>query len=161
MVFNFRVVVERYPQCNSIPREQFYTFGHSPCRDSRGERGSCKWSCQRGGGTLCWWLWGLWFWWGRAVQMGLRIIYLCVWERRREIDWWLSSSYFWTVNILAQRPTDISAVATVLVVTKTFIVKYYDRRIQTNPASIIIITQRERLCMHDCVCILCTASTNS
>ena len=51
--------------------------------------------------------------------------------------------YFSTVNILAQRPTHISAVATVLVVTKTFIVKYYDRRIQTNTASIIIITQRE------------------
>ena len=47
--------------------------------------------------------------------------------------------YFSTVKILAQRPTHISAVATVLLITKTFIVKYYDRRIQTNTASIIII----------------------
>ena len=37
--------------------------------------------------------------------------------------------YFSTVKILAQRPTDISAVATVLLITKTFIVKYYDRRL--------------------------------
>ena len=43
-----------------------------------------------------------------------------------------------TVKILAQRPPHISAVATVLLITKTFIVKY-DRRIQTNTASIIII----------------------
>ena len=32
------------------------------------------------------------------------------------------------MKILAQRPTHISAVATVLLITKTFIVKYYDRR---------------------------------
>ena len=37
--------------------------------------------------------------------------------------------YFPTVKILAQRPTRISAVATVLLITKTFVVKYYDRRI--------------------------------
>ena len=39
--------------------------------------------------------------------------------------------YFSTVKILllAQRPTHMSAVATVLLITKTFIVKYYDRRI--------------------------------
>ena len=30
--------------------------------------------------------------------------------------------------ILAQRPTRISAVATILLITKTFTVKYYDRR---------------------------------
>ena len=47
--------------------------------------------------------------------------------------------YFSTVKILAQRPTHISAVATVLLITKTFTVKYYDRRIQTNRTSIIII----------------------
>ena len=35
--------------------------------------------------------------------------------------------YFSTVKILAQRPTHVSAVATVLLVTKTFIVKYYQR----------------------------------
>ena len=35
------------------------------------------------------------------------------------------------VKILPQRPTRISAVATVLLITKTFTVKYYDRRIQT------------------------------
>ena len=32
------------------------------------------------------------------------------------------------MKILAQRPTHISAVATVLLITKTFTVKYYDRR---------------------------------
>ena len=37
--------------------------------------------------------------------------------------------YFSTVKILAQRPTHISAVATVLLLTKTFTVKYHDRRI--------------------------------
>ena len=36
--------------------------------------------------------------------------------------------YFSTVKILAQRLTHISAVATVLLITKTFTVKYYDRR---------------------------------
>ena len=36
--------------------------------------------------------------------------------------------YFSTVKILAQRPTHISAVATVLPITKTFTVKYYYRR---------------------------------
>ena len=51
-----------------------------------------------------------------------------------------------TVKILAQRQTHISAVATVLLRTKTFTVKYYDRRIPTNTASIIIIitTQTDR-----------------
>ena len=34
---------------------------------------------------------------------------------------------FSTVKILAQRPTYISAVATELLITKTFTVKYYDR----------------------------------
>ena len=43
------------------------------------------------------------------------------------------------MKILAQRPTHISAVATVLSITKTFTVKYYDRKIQTNTASIVII----------------------
>ena len=33
------------------------------------------------------------------------------------------------MKILAQRPTHIYAVATVLLITKTFTVKYYDRRI--------------------------------
>ena len=32
------------------------------------------------------------------------------------------------MKILAQRPTHISAVAAVLLITKTFTVKYYDRR---------------------------------
>ena len=35
--------------------------------------------------------------------------------------------YFSTVKILTQRPTHISAVATVLRITKTFTVKYFDR----------------------------------
>ena len=43
------------------------------------------------------------------------------------------------MRILAQRPTHISAVATILLITKTFTVKYYDRRIPTNRTSIIII----------------------
>ena len=46
--------------------------------------------------------------------------------------------YFSTLKI-AQRPTHISAVATVLLITKTFTVKQYDRRIQTNRTSITII----------------------
>ena len=45
-------------------------------------------------------------------------------EREREIK-----LYFSTVTILAQRPTHISAVATVLLLTKIFTVKYHDRRI--------------------------------
>ena len=48
------------------------------------------------------------------------------------------------MKILAQRQTHISAVATVLIITKTFIVKYYDRRIWTNTASIIIIIHIKR-----------------
>ena len=50
------------------------------------------------------------------------------------------------MKISAQRPTHISAVATALLITKTFTVKYYDRRLQTNTASIIIIIMiiRER-----------------
>ena len=40
--------------------------------------------------------------------------------------------YFSTVKILAQRPTYISAVATVLLITKTFIVKCYNRRLIEN-----------------------------
>ena len=51
--------------------------------------------------------------------------------REGEIDR-LIKLYFSTVKILAQRPTHISAVATVLRITKTFIVKHYDRRIQTK-----------------------------
>ena len=34
------------------------------------------------------------------------------------------------MKILAQRPTHIPAVATVLLITKTFTVKYYDRRLE-------------------------------
>ena len=48
-------------------------------------------------------------------------------ERKKEKD--LIKLYFSTVKILAQRPTHISAVATVLLITKTFTAKYYDRRI--------------------------------
>ena len=44
-------------------------------------------------------------------------------EQRRGIDW-LLKLYFSTVKILAQRLTHKSAVATVLLITKTFIVKY-------------------------------------
>ena len=40
--------------------------------------------------------------------------------------------YFSTVKVLAQRPTHISAVATVLLITKTSIVKYYERDRQTD-----------------------------
>ena len=47
------------------------------------------------------------------------------------------------MKTLAQRLTPISAVATVLLITRTFIVKY-DRRIQTNAASIIIIIHVKR-----------------
>ena len=47
-------------------------------------------------------------------------------QRQRLI---LIELYFSTVKILAQRTTHISAVATVLLITKTFTVKYYDRRI--------------------------------
>ena len=39
------------------------------------------------------------------------------------------------MKILAQRPTHIYAIATVLLITKTFTVKYYDIRIQTNTVS--------------------------
>ena len=42
------------------------------------------------------------------------------------------------MKILAQRPTHISAVATVLLITKTFTVKYYDRGYRQ-------ILQRDRL----------------
>ena len=38
--------------------------------------------------------------------------------------------YFSTVKMLAQRPTHISAVATILLITKTFTVKYYDSRLE-------------------------------
>ena len=51
--------------------------------------------------------------------------------------------YLSTVNILAPRPTHISAVATVLLITTTFTVKYHER-IQTNRTSIIITTERVR-----------------
>ena len=55
-------------------------------------------------------------------------------ERERERHWfywerlidWLIELYFSTVKRLAQRPTHISAVATVLLITKTFTVKYYE-----------------------------------
>ena len=60
-------------------------------------------------------------------------------ERKSEIDW-LIKLYFSTMKILAQRPTHIYAVATVLLITKTFTVKYYDWRIKTNTVSIIILT---------------------
>ena len=46
---------------------------------------------------------------------------------QREID--LTELYFSTVKILTQRPTHISAVATIPLITKTFTVKYYYRRI--------------------------------
>ena len=47
---------------------------------------------------------------------------VCSWEGERERDW-LITVYFSTVKILAQRPTHIFAVATVLLITKTFTVK--------------------------------------
>ena len=93
---------------------------------------------------------------------------VCVWERERLSDW-LIKLYFSMVKILAERPTHLSAVATVLLITKTFIVKYYDRRIKTNTASIIIITityktrqwlqrkwKRERKSL--CVCRVCVCA---
>ena len=49
-------------------------------------------------------------------------------ERERERER-VIKLYFSTVKILAQRPTHISAVATVLLITKIFRVKYFDRRI--------------------------------
>ena len=45
------------------------------------------------------------------------------------------------MKILAQRPTHVSAVAIVLLITKIFTVKYYDRRIYKNRTSIIIINE--------------------
>ena len=59
-------------------------------------------------------------------------------QRERLINWLIKLNFL-TVKILAQRPTHISAVATVLLITNTFTVKYYDRRIKTNTASRIII----------------------
>ena len=44
--------------------------------------------------------------------------------------------YFSTVKLLAQRPTHISAVATVLLITKTFVMKYYDRTIIIDKYSV-------------------------
>ena len=44
------------------------------------------------------------------------------------MDGWIKL-YFSTMKILSQRPTHIYAVATVLLITKTFTVVYYDRRI--------------------------------
>ena len=49
-------------------------------------------------------------------------------ERERLIDR-LIELYFSTVKILAQKSTHISAVVTVLLITKTFTVKYYYRRL--------------------------------
>ena len=62
----------------------------------------------------------------------------------------LTELYFLTVKIVAQRPTHISAIATVLLITKTFTVKYYGRRLQTNTTTIIIMiiiqdTDRQKL----------------
>ena len=45
------------------------------------------------------------------------------------------------MKILAQRPTHVSAIAIVLLITKIFTVKYYDRRINKNRTSIIIINE--------------------
>ena len=50
-------------------------------------------------------------------------------EREREK---LIQLYFLTVNILVHRPSYISAVATVLLTTKTFIVKYHYNIIINN-----------------------------
>ena len=60
------------------------------------------------------------------VLVLLPFVSLCVW-----FSWltdWLNKLYFSTIKMLAQRPTHISAVVTVLLITKTFIVKY-DRKI--------------------------------
>ena len=53
------------------------------------------------------------------------------------------------MKILAQRPTHRYALATVLLITMTFTVKYCDRRIQTNTVSIII---RRRYIKRDSEC---------
>ena len=58
-----------------------------------------------------------------------------------------------TVKISAQRPTHISAVATVLPITKTVTLKYYYRRLETNTASIIIIHIKEKERMNENVFI--------
>ena len=60
--------------------------------------------------------------------------------REREIE-----LYFSTVKILAQRPTHISAVATVLLITKTFTMKETDRQ----TADRHIQTDRERETQRD------------
>ena len=52
-------------------------------------------------------------------------------QRQRLIIDLLIELYFSTVEILAQRPTHISAVATVLLITKTLTVKYYERERET------------------------------
>ena len=54
--------------------------------------------------------------------------------------------YFSKVKILAQRPTHISAVATVQLIIKTLKVNYYARRLQTNTASIILHVNRDSDC---------------
>ena len=53
----------------------------------------------------------------------------------------MTELYFSVVKILAQRSIHIFAIATVLLITKIFTVKYYDRRLQTNTAS----RERERV----------------
>ena len=48
------------------------------------------------------------------------------------------------MKIIPQRPTHIYAVAAVLMITKTFTVKYCDRRIQTSTVSIRRRRRRRR-----------------
>ena len=52
------------------------------------------------------------------------------------------------MKILAQRPTHVSAVATVLLITKTFIVKYNDRRIYINKFGGYSKTRYKKLFTH-------------
>ena len=67
-------------------------------------------------------------------------------KQKRLIDWlidWLIKLYFSTVKILAQRPTHISAVATVLLITKTFTVKYSRERQTDRQTETETETERE------------------
>ena len=60
--------------------------------------------------------------------------------------------YFSTVKILAQSPTHISAVATVLLITKTFTVKYYYRERERE-------RERERVSVTKIVCLFTMSVT--
>ena len=71
-----------------------------------------------------------------------------LYERERERRDWLIELYFSTVKILAQRPTHISAVATVLLITKT------ERERDAIISSIQIPAAHRYICITECRCVL-------